>query len=82
MKFRRSQYVPGDYLMVCDRCGFTIRSSEAKKTWDGLMVCEPCWEPRHSQDFVRGKDDKQSVPNPRPRPVDVFITTLVSRDDL
>ena len=68
--------------MVCDRCGFTIRSSEARKTWDGLMVCAEDWEPRHPQDFVRGKDDKQSVPVARPRPTDVFITTPISRDDL
>jgi hypothetical protein len=82
MRVRAPQYRPGDHLVVCDRCGFTIWSSEAKKTWDGLIVCPEDWEPRHPQDFVRGRDDKQSVPDPRPYPDDVFITTLVTPDDL
>ena len=82
MNVRRPRYIPGDYLMVCDRCGFTIRSSEARKTWDGLMVCAADYESRHPQDFVRGQEDKQSVPEPRPRPEDVFITTPVTSEDL
>lgn len=82
MRNRRPQYIPGDYLMVCDRCGFTMRSSESKKTWDGLIVCPADFETRQPQDFVRGKEDKQNVPEARPRPEDVFLTALVSRDDL
>lgn len=77
-----NQYKPGDHLVTCDRCGFTIYASESKKTWDGLIVCPEDWEPRHPQDFVRGKEDKQSVDNARPRPADVFITTPVTGDDL
>ena len=83
MKTRRSnQYKPGDHLAICDRCGFTLWASEMKKTWDGLLVCPEDWEPRHPQDFVRGKDDKQSVTDPNPYPEDVFITALITGDDL
>ena len=82
MRRRRQEWRSGDYLMCCDRCGFTIWASEAKKTWDGLYVCEADWEPRHPQDFVRGVPDRQTVPVARPRPQDVFLTILVSRDDL
>lgn len=82
MTRRLNHYQPGDHLAVCDRCGFTLLASEMKKTWDGLLVCPADWEPRHPQDFVRGKDDKQSVTDPRPYPETVFITTPVTQDDL
>ncbi|MDY6893824.1 MAG: hypothetical protein SVO01_00175 [Thermotogota bacterium] len=57
-------YVPGDYLVICDRCGFKRLASECKMTWDGWFVCEDtCWEPKHEQ-FTPPKPlgEKQSVP--------------------
>jgi hypothetical protein len=39
------------------------------------MVCSPCWEPRHPQDFIRPIKERNSVPWTRPRPLDVFIET-------
>ena len=67
-------YIPGDFWRICDRCGGKFRQSETRKTWDGFWVCLSDWEPRHPQDFVKGKTDKQSVPEPRPEPADVFIS--------
>lgn len=78
MRHRLPQYKPGDHLAVCDRCGFTLLASEMKKTWDGLFVCPEDWEPRHPQDFVRSKSDRQSVSNPRPYPETVYATSLGS----
>ena len=76
-------YIPGDFWRICDRCGRKFRQSETRKTWDGLWTCLSCWEPRHPQDFVKGKTDKQSVPEPRPEPEDVFISaTDVTAEDL
>ncbi len=76
-------YVPGDFWRICDRCGKKIRQSETRKTWDGLWVCENDWEPRHPQDFVRGKKDKQAVNEPRPEPANYFLSdNEVSADDL
>jgi len=67
-------YVSGDPLVICDRCGFKVRKSKVKKTWDGFMVCPADWETRHPQDYlVRGRVDKQSVSDARPRPEDVFV---------
>jgi hypothetical protein len=66
-------YVEGDFWRICDRCGNKYRQSVTKKTWDNLIVCERCFETRHPQDFVKGKKDSQSVPNPRVRPVYKFI---------
>jgi hypothetical protein len=66
-------YKPGDYWMICDASGFKMRRSEAKKTWDGRWVRKDFWEPRHPQDFVKGKKDKQSVTPSRSDRPDVFV---------
>ena len=57
-------YKPGDYKVVCDRCGFERYASECKMTWDNWFVCEDtCWEPKHEQ-FTPPKPygEKQSEP--------------------
>jgi hypothetical protein len=69
-------YSPGDFWRICDRCGFQKRASQTFKTWDGLYVCEADFEPRHPQDFVRGRVDRQNVPDPRPEPLDNIIGPL------
>ena len=69
-------YIPGDFWRICDSCGFKKRASETRKRWDGLIVCADDWEPRHPQDFVKGKADWQNVPNPRLEPVNTFIGPL------
>ena len=74
-------YVPGDHWRDCQVCGFRYRASQTFKRWDGLITCSFDWEPRHPQDFVRGRRDRQNVPDPRPEPVDTIIgplTTTVS----
>lgn len=67
-------YVPGDFWRICQVCGFKYRSSETSRRWDGLFVCREDFEPRHPQDFVRGRVDRQNVPNPRPEQATVFIS--------
>lgn len=52
------------------------------ETWDHLIVCKPeikpgCWEPRHEQDFLRARTDKQGVAFTRRQPTtDVFRTDI------
>jgi hypothetical protein len=76
-------YRSGDHYVICDECGFKVRASETKMRWDRLRVCKKDWEPRHPQDFVRGKRDKQRVPNPRPETLDLFLSeNQVTRDSL
>lgn len=76
------------YHVICDRCGFKFWNGETRMEWTGKRVCHgpgtnDCWEPRHPQERVRAVLDKQSVPNPRPRPTDYFLSTNeVSGDDL
>lgn len=71
-------YIKGDFYRVCEVCGFEMRASETRKRWDGLIVCMPDWEERHPQDFVRGRADRQNVPDPRPEAVDVMIGPLTT----
>lgn len=79
---RRNGYRAGDFLRVCDVCGFVFYASETRKRWDGMIVCEPDFESRHPQDFVRGTIDRQTVPDPRPEytgariPIDIYSLTV------
>lgn len=50
-------WLAGENWVECQRCGLDYRQRHIKKQWDGLIVCESCWEPRHPQDFVRGRHD-------------------------
>ncbi len=34
--------------------------------WNGLVVCNDCWEPRHVLDFYKPPKEDTSVPDPRP----------------
>jgi len=65
-------YKSGDWLAICDVCSKKIKASKTKQRWDGFITCPSCWEPRHSQDFIKVRQDKITVPFLRPRPQDVF----------
>lgn len=72
---------------ICDRCGFKKWNYELRREWQGLRVCkDTCWEPRHPQDLVRGKPDKQTPPWVRPEGDDIDVSigsgNEVSADDL
>lgn len=67
-KPRNAGFRPGDYWMSCDRCGIDYRQSQMKKEWNGLIVCDECWEPRHPQDFVRASKDQIATPAGFTRP--------------
>ena len=83
MRVRGPQYKHGDYLVQCDVCGFIYYRSEVSFRWDGLLVCKKDWEPQHPQEFVEGRRDDLSVPNPRPEGEDYFLSDgEVTVDDL
>jgi hypothetical protein len=56
-----------EWNVICHQCGFKKKSSEITKQWDGLLVCRECVDPRHPQDFVRGRRDRQTVPFSNPQ---------------
>ena len=68
----------GDHWLRCDTCGFDYRFSDMKKRWDGYMVCKWDWEPRHPQDYVKGRKDRQAVPVARPEGLDLTDTTTLN----
>lgn len=71
-------YVEGDHYFISDRSGLRFRVSEMRKEWNGSVVHVSEWDPRHPQDFVRGLADKQSVPNARPQPIDIYVGPLTT----
>lgn len=77
-------YIPGDYWLACDVCGFRKRASQMRRRWDGAMVCNADWEERHPQEIPRpNPPDRQTVPISRPEPTDYFCADgEITRDDL
>lgn len=55
----KARYDKGDWVAICDSCGRKFKASHLKRRWDGLMTCSEDWEPRQTQDYVRGKAEKQ-----------------------
>ena len=68
-------WIPGDYWLQCDVCGVDHRRSEMRQRWDKAWVCEPDWEIRNPQDYVRGIKEKIAVPIARPVPDDNNLIT-------
>ena len=75
-----SNYVHGDYNVICDYSGFEVKASECRMTWRGHFVRKGYWEARHPQDFVRGSEDNQSVEVARPEQTWVFLDPNAPRD--
>ena len=78
MSWKRPGMRKGDHLVKCDRSGFTIPSSRARKQWDGLIVDERYWEARHPQDTIRVPREDMRIPDERPQPIDQFIGPLIT----
>ena len=57
-KTRNPGWQPGNHWVKCDVCDFVYRDAEMFERWDGTVVCKYDWEPRHSQDLIRGVEDK------------------------
>jgi hypothetical protein len=55
-----------EYNAQCDSCGRYFKASKLRARWDGVMVCKEDWEPRHSLDFYRTKNDAHPLPFTRP----------------
>lgn len=77
----RDRAVLGTYNALCDVCGFEYKAKDMRVRWDGAFVCSKDFEPRHPQDFLRGRVDRQSVPIARPDSEN-FEQTPVTVDDL
>lgn len=54
---RADYYAHGDWNAICDECGFKFKASKLRKRYDGFMVCQRCWEPRHPSELRRAKPE-------------------------
>lgn len=66
-------YKSGDWNAICDVCGLKMKASQLRKRWDGYMVCDIDWEPRHIMDFLRAPPPPRPLPWTRPEPTDTFV---------
>lgn len=52
-----------EWNVICDICNKKIKSSEAKKRWDGFIVCEADFEHRNPLDTpIPNKRDQYPLP--------------------
>lgn len=68
----------GQWNVICPRCGFKYKARHLRMESSGLRVCcgpetNNCWEPKHPQEAVRGKADRQAPPWTAPEAPDRFI---------
>ena len=76
----RNRFVMGAHNVISDISGQKFKSTEMRKTWDGLLVHKSEWYPKHPQLEIRGRDEKIGVSPTRPRqPTKFFVPTA---DDL
>jgi hypothetical protein len=45
-----------------------MKNTDLREEWTGLRVCRICWDPKHPQLSVKGREDKQAPPWVRPEP--------------
>ncbi len=73
-------YKRDDFNRICDMCGFKVKASNTRKQWNNLIVCKNHWEAQNSQDFLRGKVDKQWVVDARPDSEPSFPDRITATD--
>ncbi len=81
------RYAPGESNVICDRTGFQIKSSDARREWDGTVVRKESFDKKHpllsppkarrvetvQNGRTRGQSiNIQSVRSPQPDPWDTF----------
>lgn len=60
-------YATGKHALgICDRCGFQCSYLEMMKEWNGLKVCQECYEPKQPQLTPAIPRDVESLFEPRP----------------
>lgn len=77
------EFILGDSNAICDCCGFKFKQSQLRLRWDGAMVCSKDWEPRHPQDNIKPRTERNNIRNPRPEPEYRFLAVgEITGDDL
>ena len=64
---------PGGHWVICDRTGRKIMNHDAVREWNGSVVAQEEYEPRHPLDFAAKPRGPKALENARPRPTDTFL---------
>jgi len=67
------EFILGDSNAICDVCGFKFKHSQLRKRWDGAMVCRADWEPRHPQDSIKIRPERNNVNDARIQPEPHYV---------
>lgn len=68
----RNWFKNGEWNVWCMVCNRKIKSGEALKRWDGLIVCKDDYENRHPLDFLRTRQERITVPFSAPTSFNLF----------
>lgn len=74
-------YKPNDHYISCDICSFKCYRSEARKTYNNLIVCQDCYDGPNLDKPPRLIHERQAVADPRPEGHDtptILSTTTVT----
>ena len=74
----KPSYAPGEHNVICDICAKKIKSSQARKTWDGLIVCPEDYDEKHPafSPLPKFPQEGKAVKDARPESTDTFIAAL------
>ena len=67
----KDTYKRGQWLSLCQRCGFKYMSSQLRLEWTKLRVCNNCFEYRQPQDFVKGIQERATPWARRPNETEI-----------
>lgn len=70
---RADFYSHDDWNATCFECGRKRKARQLRKHWQGYYVCPEHWEPRQTQDFVRGVPDTQQPEWTQPMPEPTWV---------
>lgn len=80
---KRWSYRPGRHKIIDDLNGFECYSDQVTERWDNVVVRHKDNNPRHPQDFLRGRKDKIQVDGPvRLEPDDIYMIGNRTGSDL
>jgi len=68
----RNWFKSGEWNVWCMVCNRKIKSGQALKRWDGLIVCPNDYENRQPLDFLRARQERITVPFSAPTSFTLF----------
>ena len=74
---KNSFYAHGSYKAQCDQCGRIFKGYDLRQQWDGLVVCNKCYDIKHPDltPVIAPREDPM-VPDARPRPSMANLTFI------